>query len=173
MASQNLLIFVIALLFSHLVSAKPLRLLDDTSKAKALWSREDDLDDSGSFRITIPPSDTTETQVSASAGGGGLGAYAILNEGGSILLVVHVDDDYTSDDFNGLRGYRIQVQCHGTIIYFQQAHDLLWNERRALWARVSGRQLDEWREEFETNEDSDIDITIFWDKDNVENDDVD
>ncbi|OBR11456.1 hypothetical protein CH63R_03752 [Colletotrichum higginsianum IMI 349063] len=173
MASRNLLAIaaVSVVLFLNLVLANPLPLFDHTSGARTLRSREDDLPYSGYMQLTIPPADTTKTQVSTTAGGGGLEAFAVLNEGGSILLVVYVERDYVSDDFNGLSGYRITVQCHESTIHFEQYHDLLYHDRRSLWARVSARQLDEWREEYETNEDSDIDITIWWEKDSVNDDD--
>ncbi|OHF03136.1 hypothetical protein CORC01_01520 [Colletotrichum orchidophilum] len=168
MASRSVLAIAAVVLFFNFVLANPLPLFDDSPAARTLWSRGDNDPLRGKYGfmvLTIPPSDTTETQVATTAGGGGLGAFAVLNQDGSIFLAVQVNQDYVSDEFDGLRGYRITVLCHETTIIFEQPHDLLLHDRRALWARVSEQELNWWREIYETNEDSDIDITIWWMKD--------
>ncbi|KAF4830041.1 hypothetical protein CGCTS75_v006292 [Colletotrichum tropicale] len=173
MTSFNFVAIAAIVLFLNLVFANPLPISEDASATQILRARADEpsLPETGYMQLAIPPSDTTQTQVRTTAGAGGLGAYAILNDGGSIFLVVEVDEDYTADDFDSFSGYRITVQCHDTVFQFEQPHDLLFRPRRSLWARVSAKQLDLWREEYESNEDSDIDITIWWKKDNAYDDD--
>ncbi|KAH0434529.1 hypothetical protein CcaCcLH18_05272 [Colletotrichum camelliae] len=173
MASLNFLAIAVVILLLNLVFANPLPIFEDASATQILRARADEpeLPEIGYMQLAIPPSDTTQTQVSTDAGAGGLRAYAILNDGGSIFLVVEVDEDYTSDDFNGFNGYRITLKCHDTTFQFEQPHDLLFRARHSLWARVTARQLDLWREEYASNEESDIDITIWWRKDSVYEDD--
>ncbi|TQN66914.1 hypothetical protein CSHISOI_08530 [Colletotrichum shisoi] len=170
MASRNLLaiVAVYVVLFLNSVLADTLPLLDHTSDdARTLWSRGDALPPAGYMTLTIPRADSTKTQVYDTVGGGELDAFAVLNKGGGILLAVTVPHSFITDDLNSHYGYRIFVHCYNSVIHFKQEHNMLYNHRRSLWASVSGKQLDFWREQYPTNKDGDIDITIWWEKDVV------